>query len=77
MNTVFVIVGITRGDELIGPEAKCLKASLARAEAEEEARKMTAFQDDWLSEHEVPCVAAGSIYSRFEVIEVPMMRKAA
>ena len=68
---MFVIMGYTRGDELIRSSAKPLFADSNRDVCEEKMADITKERDQWLSVNEVPFYAQCSVFSRFEIVETP------
>lgn len=68
---MFVVMAHTRGDELIGSEAKPLFAHADRAICEAKMADFIKDRDQWLGVHEVPTWAHAGIFSRFDIVETP------
>ncbi|HEY2014646.1 MAG TPA: hypothetical protein VGH38_14145 [Bryobacteraceae bacterium] len=67
---MFVLLGTTCGDDLRGPETQVLGAG-DHEDLLAEARRLTDARDEWLAENTPLPSQAGSIYARFEVMQVP------
>ena len=70
---MFLVVGVTQGDELATSSRKNMAACETRVVAEAEVKRLVAFGARWMAKFGYtiqPC-QRGSLYSRFEIEEVP------
>ena len=70
---MFVVVGTTRGDDLIPPETKTFAGGEDRDAAERERDRLTKERDDYLVKNQLPWWAKAGVIDKFEVKEVPSL----
>jgi cell division protein FtsB len=66
---MFVVMGTTRGDDLIGSTKNPLFASASREACEAKMAQITKERDDWLATHPVAPWEECAIYTRFDIVE--------
>jgi hypothetical protein len=68
---MYVLMGYTRGDELISSSAHPMFAAPARDQVERELARVHKERERWFAINTVPPHVECSVFCRFEIIEVP------
>jgi hypothetical protein len=72
---MFVLVGVTKGDDLIHSQVVILGADESREVVEHHLQAAKREHDVWIAENPnaVPWWAQEAVYSRFEIVEAPTL----